>query len=140
MVYLLKAQFTCFIVVWFERSISESTDTRSSGTSQNTTQNSRTMSLDLEKQPSSLPGAGPTNSSSADPIRPRRTMKQAVPSQTNTKIMVVWLESLEDHIQFPIGSFILLSLNIPKVALINLNFLLYILYRAALSCIFSISN
>ncbi|XP_012060103.1 PREDICTED: LOW QUALITY PROTEIN: ral GTPase-activating protein subunit beta [Atta cephalotes] len=89
--------------VWFERSISESTDTRSSGTSQNTTQNSRTMSLDLEKQPSSLPGAGPTNSSSADPIRPRRTMKQAVPSQTNTKIMVVWLESLEDHIQFPIG-------------------------------------
>ncbi|KYQ59900.1 Ral GTPase-activating protein subunit beta [Trachymyrmex zeteki] len=89
--------------VWFERSISESTDTRSSGTSQNATQNSRTMSLDLEKQPSSLPGAGPTNSSSADPIRPRRTMKQAVPSQTNTKIMVVWLESLEDHIQFPIG-------------------------------------
>ncbi|KYM99990.1 Ral GTPase-activating protein subunit beta [Cyphomyrmex costatus] len=89
--------------VWFERSISESTDTRSSGTSQNTTQNSRTMSLDLEKQPSSLPGVGPTNSSSADPIRPRRTMKQAVPSQTNTKIMVVWLESLEDHIQFPIG-------------------------------------
>ncbi|XP_011866254.1 PREDICTED: ral GTPase-activating protein subunit beta isoform X1 [Vollenhovia emeryi] len=88
---------------WFERSISESTDARNSGTSQNTTQTSRTMSLDLEKQPSSLPGAGPANSSSADPIRPRRSTKQALPSQTNTKIMVVWLESLEDHIQFPIG-------------------------------------
>ncbi|KAL0129771.1 hypothetical protein PUN28_001794 [Cardiocondyla obscurior] len=88
---------------WFERSISESTETRSSGTSQNTSQTSRTMSLDLEKQPSSLSGAGPTNSSSADPIRPRRSTKQALPSQTNTKIMVVWLESLEDHIQFPIG-------------------------------------
>ncbi|XP_071636603.1 ral GTPase-activating protein subunit beta isoform X2 [Temnothorax longispinosus] len=88
---------------WFERSISESTDTRSSGMSQNTTQTSRAMSLDLEKQPSSLPGAGPTNSSSADPIRPRRSAKQALPSQTNTKIMIVWLESLEDHIQFPIG-------------------------------------
>ncbi|XP_011343434.1 ral GTPase-activating protein subunit beta isoform X5 [Ooceraea biroi] len=84
---------------WFERSISESTDNRSCA-SQNT---SRAMSLDLEKQPSSLSGAGPTNSSSADPIRPRRTTKQALPSQTNTKIMVVWLESLEDHIQFPIA-------------------------------------
>lgn len=30
-------------------------------------------------------------------------MKGTLPSQTNTKIMVVWLESLEDHIQFPIG-------------------------------------
>ncbi|XP_032672046.1 ral GTPase-activating protein subunit beta isoform X3 [Odontomachus brunneus] len=88
---------------WFERSISESTDTRISGVSQNTTQTSRAMSLDLEKQPSSLSGIGPTNSSSADPIKPRRSTKQALPLQTNTKIMVVWLESLEDHIQFPIG-------------------------------------
>jgi len=97
-------QFIYFIVAWFERSISESTDNRSCA-SQNT---SRTMSLDLEKQPSSLSGTGPTNSSSADPIRPRRTTKQTLPSQTNTKIMVVWLESLEDHIQFPIGLFSLL--------------------------------
>ncbi|XP_070158722.1 ral GTPase-activating protein subunit beta isoform X2 [Polyergus mexicanus] len=87
---------------WFERSISESTDTRSCGTLQNTTSTSRAMSLDLEKQPSSLSGIGPTNSSSADPIKPRRTIKQALPLQTNTKIMVVWLESLEDHTQFPI--------------------------------------
>lgn len=94
------------IAAWFERSISESTDTRISGVSQNTAQASRAMSLDLEKQPSSLSGIGPSNSSSADPIKPRRSTKQALPSQTNTKIMVVWLESLEDHIQFPIGSFI----------------------------------
>lgn len=99
-----------YISVWFERSISESTDTRSCGVSQNTTSNSRAMSLDLEKQPSSLSGIGPTNSSSADPIRPRRTTKQALPSQTNTKIMVVWLESLEDHTQFPIGLFIFFNI------------------------------
>lgn len=105
LVYFSEAQFIYFVAAWFERSISESTDTRNNGTSQNTTQTSRAMSLDLEKQPSSLSGAGPTNSSSADPIRPRRTTKQALPFQTNTKIMVVWLESLEDHIQFPIGSF-----------------------------------
>lgn len=81
-------------------------------TSQSTTQTSRgTMSFDSEKQPStSLPGTAPTNSSSAEPIRPKRTTtKQALPLQTNTKIMIVWLESLEDHIQFPIGSFIFLS-------------------------------
>ncbi|XP_025157672.1 ral GTPase-activating protein subunit beta [Harpegnathos saltator] len=88
---------------WFERSISESTDTRISSISQNTAQTSRAMSLDLEKQPSSLSGIGPINSSSADPIKPRRSLKQSLPLQTNTKIMVVWLESLEDHIQFPIG-------------------------------------
>lgn len=102
-----------YIAAWFERSISESTDTRSCGASQNTTSTSRAMSLDLEKQPSSLSGIGPTNSSSADPIRPRRTIKQALPLQTNTKIMVVWLESLEDHTQFPIGSFA--SFFIPSV-------------------------
>ncbi|XP_020285892.1 ral GTPase-activating protein subunit beta isoform X2 [Pseudomyrmex gracilis] len=85
---------------WFERSISESADNRSL---HNTTQTSRAMSLDLEKQPSSLTSTGPTNSSSADPIRPRRSTKQSLPAQTNTKIMVVWLESLEDHISFPIG-------------------------------------
>lgn len=72
------------------------------------------MSLDLEKQPTSLSGIGPTNSSSADPIKLRRTTKQVLPSQTNTKIMVVWLESLEDHTQFPIGlftSFSMLSIH-----------------------------
>lgn len=99
-----------YFAAWFERSISESTDTRSCGTLQNTAQTSRAMSLDLEKQPSSLSNMGPTNSSSADPIRPRRSTKQALPLQTNTKIMVVWLESLEDHIQFPIGLFIITSL------------------------------
>lgn len=99
-----------YIAAWFERSISESTDTRNCSTSHNTTSTSRAMSLDLEKQPTSLSGIGPTNSSSADPIKPRRTTKQALPSQTNTKIMVVWLESLEDHTQFPIGSFASLSM------------------------------
>lgn len=68
---------------------------------QSAIQNSRTMSLDLEKQPSSLTGSTP---SSADLVKPRRTTKQVLPVQTDIKIMVVWLESLEDCAQFPIGT------------------------------------
>ncbi|XP_012339146.1 ral GTPase-activating protein subunit beta isoform X4 [Apis florea] len=86
--------------VWFERSISESTSPRNSGTGQNTMQNSRTMSLDLEKQPSSLTGS---NSSNADLNKPRKTTKQVLPVQIDIKIIVVWLESLEDFAHFPIG-------------------------------------
>lgn len=63
-------------------------------------QNSRTMSLDLEKQPSSLTGS---NSSNADLNKPRKTTKQVLPVQIDIKIIVVWLESLEDFTHFPIG-------------------------------------
>ena len=69
------------------------------------------MSLDLEKQPPSLTGSSPSSSSSADPVKPRRTTKQALPVQTDIKIMVVWLESLEDYTQFPIGSSILIIIT-----------------------------
>ncbi|XP_017765932.1 PREDICTED: ral GTPase-activating protein subunit beta isoform X1 [Eufriesea mexicana] len=86
--------------VWFERSISESTSSRNNNTGQNTMQNSRTLSLDLEKQPSSLTGS---NSCTVDLVKPRKTTKQVLPVQTDIKIMVVWLESLEDFAQFPIG-------------------------------------
>ncbi|CAL7934379.1 unnamed protein product [Xylocopa violacea] len=88
--------------VWFERSISESTSSRNSGTGQSTMQNSRTMSLDLEKQPSSLTGSNPY-SSNAELVKPRKSIKQVLPIQNDIKIMVVWLESLEDYAQFPIG-------------------------------------
>ncbi|KAK9303950.1 hypothetical protein QLX08_004534 [Tetragonisca angustula] len=86
--------------VWFERSISESTSPR---TGQNAMQNSRTMSLDLEKQPPSLTGSNSCTSSSGDFVKPRKTTKQVLPVQTDIKIMVVWLESLEDFAQFPIS-------------------------------------
>ncbi|XP_071865547.1 ral GTPase-activating protein subunit beta isoform X5 [Bombus fervidus] len=89
--------------VWFERSISESTSPRNSGTGQNTMQNSRTMSLDLEKQPPSLTGSNSCTSSNVDLVKPRKTAKQVLPVQTDIKIMVVWLESLEDFAQFPIS-------------------------------------
>lgn len=89
--------------VWFERSISESTSPRNSGTGQNAMQNSRTMSLDLEKQPPSLTGSNSCTSSSGDFVKPRKTTKQVLPVQTDIKIMVVWLESLEDFAQFPIS-------------------------------------
>lgn len=70
------------------------------------------MSLDLEKQPPSLTGSSPSSSSSTDPVKPRRTTKQVLPVQTDIKIMVVWLESLEDYIQFPIGTFALINIFI----------------------------
>ncbi|KAJ8675024.1 hypothetical protein QAD02_010810 [Eretmocerus hayati] len=53
----------------------------------------RAMSLDLDKQ----------SALSSEPIRPRRLAKHSLPGQTDTKIMVVWLESLEDHSHFPIA-------------------------------------
>ncbi|XP_046418146.1 ral GTPase-activating protein subunit beta isoform X4 [Neodiprion fabricii] len=88
---------------WFERSVSESAGTRSYSVNQSGSQNSRTMSLDLDKQPPSLPGSGPSSTSSGDPIKPRRSTKHSLPMQTDTRILVVWLESLEDHLQFPIA-------------------------------------
>ncbi|XP_012286236.1 ral GTPase-activating protein subunit beta isoform X2 [Orussus abietinus] len=91
--------------VWFERSISECTSSRSCSVSQSVIQSSRTMSLDLDKQPSSLAGSGPPSTqSNSDPVRPRRSTKHSVPLQVDTRIMVVWLESLEDHLQFPIAA------------------------------------
>nr|XP_033327180.1 ral GTPase-activating protein subunit beta isoform X6 [Megalopta genalis] len=89
--------------VWFEKSINDSNSYRNYGTGQSTIQTSRAMSLDLEKQPPSLTGSSPSSSSSADPVKPRRTTKQVLPVQSDIKIMVVWLESLEDYAQFPIG-------------------------------------
>lgn len=90
---------------WFERSASESAGSKTFSMSPNTSINSpRTMSLDLGKQPSSI-GSNSSNSNppNSDPVKPRRTTKHSLPAQTDTKIMVVWLESLEDYPQFPIG-------------------------------------
>ncbi|XP_033225547.1 ral GTPase-activating protein subunit beta isoform X3 [Belonocnema kinseyi] len=88
---------------WFERSASESTGSRTFSTPSNTSANApRTMSLDLGKQPSSL-GSNSSNAPNSDPVKPRRTTKHVLPAQTDTKIMVVWLESLEDWAQFPIA-------------------------------------
>lgn len=93
-----------FMSDWFERSISESAGSRvSTNLSQGNSQGPRTMSLDLEKQPSSIPGSGPPSVSSTEPVRPRRTTRHHLPGQTDTRIMVVWLESLEDYAQFPIS-------------------------------------
>lgn len=94
-----------FLSAWFERSASESAGSKTFSMSPNTSINSpRTMSLDLGKQPSSI-GSNSSNSNppNSDPVKPRRTTKHSLPAQTDTKIMVVWLESLEDYPQFPIG-------------------------------------
>lgn len=92
----IKINRDCLCSAWYERSISESGVSRTQ-TIQSSSQSSRTASLDLEKQPSSLP-------SSTENVRPRRTTKYNPPIQTDTRIMVVWLECLEDHSQFPIGN------------------------------------
>ena len=70
------------------------------------------MSLDLEKQPSSLTGSNSCTSSSGDFVKPRKTTKQVLPVQTDIKIMVVWLESLEDFAQFPISTIIQIKIFI----------------------------
>lgn len=61
-------------------------------------QKSRNMSLDLDKP--------------KDPVPPTRrkatSSKSSMNNQTSAKIMVVWLESYEDHLNFPIGEFFFL--------------------------------
>lgn len=63
------------------------------------------MSLDLEKQSANMA----LSPAQIEPIKPRRATKHSLPAQTDTKIMVVWLESLEDYAQFPIGNFSIAS-------------------------------
>lgn len=70
-------------------------------------QKPRTLSLELDKskQQGGLPAAGTSN---IDPVAPsrRRTcaMKPALMGQSSAKFLVVWLESFEDHINFPTGT------------------------------------
>ncbi|CAH0560851.1 unnamed protein product [Brassicogethes aeneus] len=62
---------------WSERSLSSDSGER----------NKRTLSLDLDKQPVAPKRSGPRSS---------------MYTYTNTKIMVVWLESFEDHLTLPV--------------------------------------
>ncbi|KAK0179173.1 hypothetical protein PV327_007988 [Microctonus hyperodae] len=92
---------------WYEKSINESVSTVNrlgNITPQSYSYTGRTMSLDLEKQPPSLTGSGPSSiSSNQEPMKPRRSTKHSMPWQTDTRIMIVWLESLEDFVHFPIA-------------------------------------
>ncbi|XP_049826190.1 ral GTPase-activating protein subunit beta isoform X3 [Aethina tumida] len=60
---------------WSERSLSDSGS-----------RDKRTLSLDLDKQP----------------VAPKRSGPRSNYTYTNTKIMVVWLESFEDHLTLPV--------------------------------------
>lgn len=68
-------------------------------------QKPRTLSLELDKSKSHSTSA----IGSADPIPPsrRRTcaMKPSLLTQTGAKILLVWLESFEDHLTFPTGKY-----------------------------------
>ncbi|XP_063903685.1 ral GTPase-activating protein subunit beta isoform X4 [Zophobas morio] len=64
--------------IWYERSLSETSTT---------SKDKRALSLELDKQP----------------VPPRRSGPRSnLHPFTNTKIMVVWLESFEDHLNLPI--------------------------------------
>lgn len=62
---------------WFDRSLSEASKDK------------RALSLELDKHP----------------VPPRRSghLRSNLHPHTNTKIMVVWLESFEDHLTLPVG-------------------------------------
>lgn len=73
------------------------------------------MSLDLGKQPPSLgSNSSNLNAPNSDPVKPKRATKHVLPAQTDTKILVVWLESLEDCSQFPIGNLLNFSFSHPQ--------------------------
>ncbi|XP_032454306.1 ral GTPase-activating protein subunit beta isoform X8 [Nasonia vitripennis] len=87
--------------VWFERCVSTSA-AQAFSNSHAVTGQTRAMSLDLEKQSANM--ASSAAAAPIEPIKPsRRATKHSFPAQTDTKIMVVWLESLEDYAQFPIA-------------------------------------
>lgn len=73
---IVSIQFIILIIAWYERSLSEQSG-----------REKRTLSLDLDKQ--------------SVPVR-RLTQRSSVHPPTNTKIMIVWLESYEDHLKVPI--------------------------------------
>lgn len=90
----------------YERSISEYPDAKPIPvlTKVPIGQKPRTLSLDFEKTQSSTQ----SSSKSADPIPPtrRRTgaSKPLLLGQSSAKILLVWLESFEDYLTFPIGN------------------------------------
>lgn len=65
-------------------------------------QKPRTLSLELDKP--KTPGSSNTNPNEPIPPSRRRTcaMKPSLLSQTGVKIFMVWLESFEDHLNFPV--------------------------------------
>lgn len=83
--------------VWYERSVSETPKIERGGT---VSKNSRTMSLDSEK----LQNKG-------EPVPPARRRtganKPAINWTPSAKILLVWLESFEDHLTFPTGELVL---------------------------------
>lgn len=94
-----------FEIVWFERCVGASGAQTFSNSHSVTAGQTRAMSLDLEKQSANM--ASSSAGAQTEPIKPIRKayVKHSFPAQTDTKIMVVWLESLEDYAQFPIGNY-----------------------------------
>ncbi|XP_067010015.2 ral GTPase-activating protein subunit beta [Anabrus simplex] len=85
---------------WYERSTSESSKASNPFRGMD---KPRTLSLDLDKQssPSTAPATGDSGR--------RRTgaVRHPPASHTNTKVLVIWMESFEDHLQFPINELLL---------------------------------
>lgn len=80
---------TSGVLAWYERSLPTDGNSR----------DKRTLSLDLDKRQSSR----------------RVGQRSNLNTYTNTKIMVVWLESYEDCLNFPIGKYISVVLSVFQV-------------------------
>lgn len=80
-------------LAWYERSISDNSS-RSLSSCPRGLDKPRTLSLDLDKQPSPTTEGGR-----------RRTASNKHPPavHSNTKVLVAWVESFEDHLYFPLG-------------------------------------
>ncbi|KAJ8896859.1 hypothetical protein PR048_002205 [Dryococelus australis] len=81
---LVKLTIVLYLVscaAWFDRSISESGSSRGSRGQDKP----RTLSLDMDK----LPGGGTQRRLGANRLQPA--------GHSNTKVLVVWVESYEDH-------------------------------------------
>lgn len=92
---------------YYDRSVSVTQQAASGSNKMPIGQKPRTLSLELDKSKGQAAGGQATNTTSADPIAPsrRRTcaMKPSLMGQSGGKFLIVWLESFEDHINFPTG-------------------------------------
>lgn len=85
---------------WYERSVSDANPNSNPRLSM--AQKARTLSLDLDKQPTSQ------SIKSTEPVPPSRrrvgVSKASIIGSPSAKILLVWLESYEDYLTFPKGN------------------------------------
>lgn len=83
---------------WYERSVSEAPAKPETASKMLVGQKTRCLSLDFDRSQVPKPN---------DPVAPKRTKsstsKPFLANQAGAKVLLVWLESFEDYLTFPIG-------------------------------------